>query len=87
MPTLLVFHSPRCGPCQSVMPHVRQYAKQGALTVQYFDTSTTPGLDQANELNVRSTPTLLVVGDDGFEVKRTTSIPMSADKIGAWARG
>ena len=83
MRTVLVFHSPRCGPCVSVMPHVKAFASQGGA-VEYFDTSTPDGLAQANELGVRSTPTLLVL-DGGKEVKRTTSVPTSAQSIASWA--
>lgn len=82
--TLLVFHSPSCGPCAAVMPHVQTFARQGAATVEYFDTSTPDGLAQASELGVRSTPTLLVIDADGKELKRTTTVAMDAGRIGAW---
>lgn len=54
----LFFHSPSCGPCRSMMPHVRALAEERG---DVWSLDVTQHLDAAMALGIRATPTLVVV--------------------------
>jgi len=84
---VIFFHSPRCGPCTAVRPHVDAFVEEWDIAPTYLDTATPEGMAQARRWNVRSTPTLIVLADDGSEIKRTARVPASSAAIQQWIDG
>jgi thiol-disulfide isomerase/thioredoxin len=85
--SVLFFHSPRCGPCHAVQPHVDHFVQEWDIEPIYVDTTTSEGMGMVRRWQVRSTPTLVVLAADGTEIKRTNRVPASSEAIRRWVDG
>lgn len=85
--SVLFFHSPRCGPCHAVRPHVDSFVEEWQIEPRYIDTTTSEGMSLVRQWQVRSTPTLVVLAKDGSEIKRTSRVPPSTEAIRRWVDG
>ncbi|MCO6458462.1 MAG: trypsin-like peptidase domain-containing protein [Pirellulaceae bacterium] len=75
-PTLLVFHSPQCGPCQSMAPTLERL-EQAGYPVRRIDVGQQPHL--AQRYGVRAVPSFVMLAD-GREADRVDG-PTSLDRL------
>lgn len=69
---LLKFYASWCGPCKGLTMVINSVKDQLPMPVEDIDIDT--NMDAARKYNVRSVPTMVVVNDDGSEVKRVVGM-------------
>ncbi|MEU4624344.1 thioredoxin family protein [Actinoplanes sp. NPDC023801] len=82
--TLLQFSTAFCAPCRAVR---RISAEVAALLpgVRHVEVDAESHLGEVRELDVRQTPTLLILDAEGREVRRATGVPTKPQLIAALA--
>ncbi|GIF37681.1 TlpA family protein disulfide reductase [Actinoplanes xinjiangensis] len=82
--TLLQFSTAFCAPCRAVR---RISAEVAALLpgVRHVEVDAESHLDEVRALDIRRTPTLLILDAEGREVRRTTGVPTKPHLIAALA--
>ena len=75
---LLKFYASWCGPCKGLTQTLNGMAEK--LTMPLEEVDIDAQMDVARKYNIRSVPTMLVVNDDGSEVKRVVGA-MTEDQI------
>ena len=80
--TLVQFSTPFCAPCRPTRQILGQVA--GMVDgVTHVDVDAAERLDLARRLRINSTPTVLVLDQDGAIIKRAAGLPRKADVIAA----
>ena len=69
---LLKFYASWCGPCKGLSMVLEGVKEQLPMPVEDIDIDA--DMDTARKYNVRSVPTMVVVNDDGSEVKRVVGM-------------
>lgn len=69
---LLKFYATWCGPCKGLTMVLDGVKEQLPMPVENIDIDA--DMDTARKYNVRSVPTMVVVNDDGSEVKRAVGM-------------
>lgn len=69
---LLKFYATWCGPCKGLSMVLEGVKEQLPMSVEDIDIDA--NMDTARKYNVRSVPTMVVVNDDGSEVKRVVGM-------------
>ena len=72
MKTLLFFTASWCGNCRAIKPIVEAEAPQKGYMIDYIDLDTEQGSIDADEYKVRSLPTLIVLDEQGAEIRRAS---------------
>lgn len=72
MKTLLFFTASWCGNCRAIKPIVEAEAPQKGYMIDYIDLDTEQGSIDADEYKVRSLPTLIVLDEQGVEIRRAS---------------
>ena len=72
MKTILYFGAEWCSSCKALKPIVDREAPQKGYMVEYVDLDTEQGSIDAYDYNVRSLPTLIVLDEEGAEIKRAS---------------
>lgn len=67
----LQFSAAWCQPCKMLTPIMEQVKAQG-IPVEKIDVDTNP--DMSTKFGIRSIPTVILVDNNGNEVKRTTGV-------------
>lgn len=83
-PTLLQFSSAFCAPCRAV----RRVSSEITVLlpgVRHVEVDAESHLDEVRALDIRRTPTLLILDDQGREVRRATGVPSKPHLIAALA--
>lgn len=70
MKKLLYFEGSHCPACKALKPIVEKEAPEKGVDVKFIDCDSDEGIDMTEKFGVRSLPTLVVVDEDGNEVKR-----------------
>lgn len=70
MKRLLYFGADFCVACKALWPIVEKEAPEKGYELKFVDMDTEEGVDMAEKLGVRSLPTLVVVDENGNEVKK-----------------
>ncbi len=69
---LLKFYATWCGPCKGLTMVLEGVKDKLPMPVENIDIDA--DMDTARKYNVRSVPTMVVVNDDGSEVKRVVGM-------------
>lgn len=69
---LLKFYASWCGPCKGLTMVIEGVKEQLPMPVENIDIDA--DMDTARKYNVRSVPTMVVVAEDGTEIKRTVGM-------------
>jgi len=80
--TLVQFSTPFCAPCRPTRQILAQVAGM-VEGVTHVEIDAAERLDLARRLRISSTPTVLVLDQDGGIVKRAAGLPRKADVIAA----
>ena len=72
MKTLLLFSASWCGNCRAVKSAVEAEAPQKGYMIEYIDLDTEQGSIDAEDYKVRSLPTLIVLDEEGAEIRRAS---------------
>lgn len=72
MKTLLFFTASWCGNCRAIKPIVEAEAPQKGYMIDYIDLDTEQGSIDADEYKVRSLPTIIVLDEQGAEIRRAS---------------
>lgn len=67
---LYFFTASWCGNCKAIKPIVEKEAPEKGYELKFVDMDTEEGVDIAEKFGVRSLPTLVVVDENGNEIKR-----------------
>lgn len=67
---LYFFTASYCSACKAIKPIVEKEAPEKGYELKFMDMDTDEGIDMAEKFGVRSLPTLVVVNENGNEVKR-----------------
>lgn len=78
---ILFFTASWCAPCRKVKPIVKEIAEEYDIDVDELDV--TLHVKTAQIFNVISTPTLVVIDNDGLEVNRVTGAKPKSDLVEA----
>lgn len=70
MKKLLFFTASWCSACKAIKPVVEKEAPQKGFDVKYVDMDSDEGAYMADEFNIRNLPTLIVLDEQGVEIKR-----------------
>ena len=70
MKKLLFFTASYCSACKAIKPIVQKEAPEKGYELKFMDMDTEEGVDMAEKFGVRSLPTLIVVDENGNEVKK-----------------
>jgi thiol-disulfide isomerase/thioredoxin len=70
MKKLLFFTASYCSACKALKPIVSEEAPEAGYELKFMDMDTDEGIDMAEKFGVRSLPTLVVVDENGNEIKR-----------------
>lgn len=77
MKKLILFTSPNCPPCKVL----KEYLSTNFSTLEYDNVSPMEDLELAMNYSVRSTPTLLLVDQDGIETSRLVGFSKAEQQI------
>lgn len=72
MKTILYFGAEWCSSCKALKPIVDAEAPQKGYMVDYIDLDTEQGSIDAEDYKVRSLPTLIVLDEEGAEIRRAS---------------
>jgi thiol-disulfide isomerase/thioredoxin len=78
--TLLQFSSAFCTPCRATRTLLSQVITEYP-GIKHVEIDAESNLDLVRELNVKSTPTTLVLNSDGIEISRAVGAPRKSDVI------
>lgn len=67
---LYFFTASYCSACKAIKPIVSKEAPEKGYELKFMDMDTEEGVDMAEKFGVRSLPTLVVVDENGNEVKK-----------------
>lgn len=67
---LLFFTASYCSACKALKPIVEKEAPTKGYELKYVDTNTDEGAIMVDDFNIRNLPTLILVDEQGNEVKR-----------------
>lgn len=67
---LYFFTASYCSACRAIKPIVEKEAPEKGYELKFMDMDTDEGIDMAEKFGVRSLPTLVVVDENGNEIKR-----------------
>ena len=70
MKKLLFFTASWCSSCKAIKPIVEKEAPQKGYDVKYVDMDSDEGAYMADDFKVRNLPTLIVLDEQGVELKR-----------------
>lgn len=70
MKKLLFFTMCGCSACKAIKPIVEKEAPEKGYELKFMDMDTEEGVDMAEKFGVRSLPTLVVVDENGNEIKK-----------------
>jgi thiol-disulfide isomerase/thioredoxin len=82
--TLLQFSSSFCAPCRATRQLLADVADR-ADGVAHIEIDVAARMDLARQLDIRRTPTILVLGPDGQITRRASGLPRRSDLAGALA--
>jgi len=82
--TLLQFSSAFCAPCRATRQLLSDVAAR-ADGVAHIEIDVTTRMDLARRLDIRRTPTVLVLGPRGQVTRRASGLPRRADVVAALA--
>lgn len=78
---ILFFTQNNCVPCRRVKPVMKDIAEEYGIDVDELDINL--HRKTTNEFNIMSTPTLIVLDDEGLEVNRVTGAKPKRDMVDA----
>jgi len=82
MNKLIVFSATWCGPCKMVKPIINQIEQENPeIKIERYDID--ENQDKATMFDITSVPTVLVVDDEEWEVKRFTGIQQKHTYVNA----
>ena len=67
---LLFFTASYCSACKALKPIVEKEAPTKGYELKYVETNTDEGAIMVDDFNIRNLPTLILVDEQGNEVKR-----------------
>ena len=67
---LYFFTASYCSACRAIKPIVEKEAPEKGYELKFIDMDTEDGVDMAEKFGVRSLPTLVLVDENGNEVKK-----------------
>lgn len=67
---LLFFSAAWCSGCKAIKPIVEKEAPEKGFEIKYVDIDSDEGAYMADDFSIRSLPTLILVDEQGNEVKR-----------------
>lgn len=70
MKKLLYFGADYCSACKALWPIVEKEAPEMGLELKYVDMDEEEGAYMADDYSVRGLPTLILLAEDGSEIKR-----------------
>lgn len=70
MKKLLFFTMRGCSACKAIKPIVEKEAPEKGYDVKYVDMDDEEGAYMADKFNIRNLPTLIVLDEQGVEIKR-----------------
>lgn len=70
MKKLLFFTASYCGACKAIKPIVQKEAPEKGFELKMVDMDDEEGAYMADDFKVRNLPTLIVLDEQGIEVKR-----------------
>lgn len=70
MKKLLYFGAEWCAACKALLPTVKKEAPEMGLELKYVDMDEEEGAYMADDYSVRGLPTLILLAEDGSEIKR-----------------
>lgn len=70
MMKVLFFTASWCGNCRAIKPLVEKEAPEKGVDVKYVDCDSDEGIVMCEDWHVRNLPTLILVDENGNEVKR-----------------
>ena len=70
MKKLLYFSAQWCSACKALWPIVQKEAPTKGYNVKFCDMDDEEGAYMADEFNIRNLPTLIVLDEQGVEIKR-----------------
>ena len=70
MKKLLYFGAEWCSACKALWPIVQKEAPAKGYNVKFCDMDDEEGAYMADEFNIRNLPTLIVLDEQGVEIKR-----------------
>jgi thiol-disulfide isomerase/thioredoxin len=82
--TLLQFSSAFCAPCTATR-HVLGQVADAVPGVAHVEIDAESHLDLVRRLDIRRTPTTLVLDGDGREIRRATGVPRNDEVLGVLA--
>ena len=77
--SVLYFSAQWCRPCKTFKPVLQQTAAQLGIGINYIDVDTQGSM--AQQYNVNSVPTLIIVDDTTNQIKHRSSRAMSASQL------
>ncbi len=72
MKTLLFFSAEFCHNCKILKPIVDREAPEKGYMIEYIDIETDQGAEDAEDYNIRSLPTIVVLDEQGAEIRRAS---------------
>ena len=70
MKQLLYFGGSFCPACKALWPVVEKEAPEKGYEVKYYDMDEEEGAFAADDMRVKSLPTIIILSEDGVELKR-----------------
>jgi thioredoxin 1 len=77
--SVLYFSANWCSPCKAFKPVLQQTAAQLGVAINYIDIDTQGSM--AQQYNINSVPTLIIVDDTTNQIKHRSSGAMSASQL------
>ena len=77
--SVLYFSAQWCGPCKTFKPVLQQTAAQLGVGINYIDVDTQGSM--AQQYNINSVPTLIVIDNATGQIKHRSSGAMSAAQL------
>lgn len=78
---LLDFYADWCGPCKRVAPVLDEISAETGIPMEKVNIDTDRRV--ANEYRIMSVPTIVVLDDDGLEIRRVTGAKPKKDMLEA----